>query len=154
MLKPISTRHFSSLFHHIALSIAVRVILDQELAFSPHINLVARKCYYQLCQLRVISHSLTHQSTPTLVHAFVTSHIDCCCSLLAGLPLDTLARLDGVLLHLDACLLSGGCPSSLPSLLCTMYNIGCLSFTGYSIQVTYDKFLSLHVFLHPVVDII
>src|SRR6218665_1787333 len=31
------------------------------------------------------------------VHAFVTSRIDCCCSLLAGLPLGTLARLDRVL---------------------------------------------------------
>src|SRR6218665_2537858 len=37
------------------------------------INLVARKCYYQLRQLRMVSRSLTHQSTLTLVHAFVTS---------------------------------------------------------------------------------
>src|SRR6218665_1201324 len=29
--------------------------------------------------------------------SFVTSRIDCCCSLLAGLPLGTLARLDRVL---------------------------------------------------------
>src|SRR6218665_4214954 len=32
-----------------------------------------------------------------LVQAFVTSRIDCCCSLLAGLPLGTLGRLDRVL---------------------------------------------------------
>src|SRR6218665_1966278 len=69
------------------------------LTFSHHINLIARKCYYQLHvrQLRVVSRSLTHQSRLTLVHAFVTSRIDCCCSLLAGLPLGTLARLDRVL---------------------------------------------------------
>src|SRR6218665_2059396 len=72
-------------------------MLDSELTFSHHINLIARKCYYQLRQLRVVSRSLTHQSRLTLVHAFVTSHIDCCCSLLAGLPLGTLARLDRVL---------------------------------------------------------
>src|SRR6218665_867688 len=45
----------------------------------------------------IFSRSLTHQSRLTLVHAFVTSRIDCCCSLLAGLPLGALARLDRVL---------------------------------------------------------
>src|SRR6218665_3163669 len=64
-------------------------MLDSELTFSHHINLIARKCYYQLRQLRVVSRSLTHQSRLTIVHAFVTSRIDCCCSLLAGLPLGT-----------------------------------------------------------------
>jgi len=33
-------------------------MLDPELTFSHHINLVARKCYYQLRQLRVVSRSL------------------------------------------------------------------------------------------------
>ena len=56
-----------------------------------------RKCYYQLRQFRVFSRSLTHQSTLTLVHAFVISRIDSCSSLLVGLPLGTLARLDRVL---------------------------------------------------------
>src|SRR6218665_4062270 len=73
------------------------VMVDFELTFSYHINLVAQKCYYQLRQLWVVSHSLTHQSTLTLVYAFVTSRIDCCSSLLVGLPLGTLARLDRVL---------------------------------------------------------
>src|SRR6218665_2771455 len=71
-------------------------MLDSEITFLHHINLIARKCYYQLRQLRVVSRSLTHQSRLTLVHAFVTSRIDCCCSLLAGLP-GTFARLDRVL---------------------------------------------------------
>ena len=72
-------------------------MLDSELTFSHHINLIARKCYYKLRQLRVVSRSLTHQSRLTLVHAFVTSRIDCCCYLLVGLPLGTLALLDRVL---------------------------------------------------------
>src|SRR6218665_3273448 len=59
-------------------------------------NVIARKCYYQLRPLRLVSRSLTHQSRLTLVLAFVISRIDCCCSLLAGLPLGTLARLDRV----------------------------------------------------------
>src|SRR6218665_525203 len=70
-------------------------MFDTELIFSHH--LVARKCYYQLRQFRMVSRSLTHQSALTRVHAFVTSSIDCCNSLLAGLLLGTLARLDRVL---------------------------------------------------------
>src|SRR6218665_2641233 len=45
----------------------------------------------------LVSRSLTYQSRLTLVHAFVTSRIDSCCYLLAGLPLGTLARMDRVL---------------------------------------------------------
>src|SRR6218665_1471609 len=95
-LAKIDGQRLSSLFPHITFSTWVRdlgAMIDSELTFSHHINLIARQCY---CQLRVVSRSLTHQSRLTLVHAFVTSRIDCCCSLLAGLPLDTLARLDRV----------------------------------------------------------
>src|SRR6218665_176879 len=98
-LAKIDGQRLSSLFPHITFSTCVRdlgAMLDSELTFSHHINLIARKCYYQLRKLRVVSRSLTHQSRLTLVHAFVTSRIDCCCSLLAGLP-GTLARLDRVL---------------------------------------------------------
>src|SRR6218665_1476325 len=35
------------------------VTLDRELTFTQHINLLCRSCYYQLRQLKVISHSLT-----------------------------------------------------------------------------------------------
>src|SRR6218665_2837322 len=90
----------SFLTYNVAFSTSVRdlgAMLDSELTFSHHINLIARKCYYQLRQLRAVSRSLTHQSRLTLVHAFVTSPIDRCCSLLAGLPLGILARLDRVL---------------------------------------------------------
>src|SRR6218665_1043880 len=98
ILRPFSATSLRPL--RSAFSTCVRdlgAMLDSELTFSHHINLIARKCYYQLRQLRVVSRSLTHQSRLTLVHAFVTSRIDCCCSLLAGLPLGTLARLDRVL---------------------------------------------------------
>src|SRR6218665_3339123 len=105
-------------------------MLDSELTFSHHINLIARKCYYQLRQLRVVSRSLTHQSRLTLVHAFVTSRIDCCCSLLAGLGFLLVPWL-GTLARTEFCVrlpvLLGGCPSFLPSLpTCVMYYIACL----------------------------
>ena len=62
-----------------------------------HINQLTRGCYYQLRQLRVISRSLSQDAAATLVHAFVTSRLDFCCSILVGLPLALIARLDRVL---------------------------------------------------------
>ena len=50
------------LFPHITFSVTVRdlgLTLDSELTLSQHVNLVARSCYYQLRQLRVVSRSLS-----------------------------------------------------------------------------------------------
>src|SRR6218665_2418474 len=99
-LAKIDGQRLSSLFPYIAFSPCVGdldAMLDSELTFSHHINLIARKRYYQLRQLRVVSRSLTHQSRLTLADPLVTSRIVSCCSLLSGLPLGTLARLDRVL---------------------------------------------------------
>src|SRR6218665_364386 len=84
------------------------IILDQELNFSAHINQLTRSCYYQLRQLRTVSRSLSHDAAAILVHAFVTSRLDHCCSVLVGLPLTMTARLDRVLR--SAARLIGGCP--------------------------------------------
>lgn len=87
-------------FPHICFQDSVRdlgVILDQELSFSLHINQLTRSCYYQLRQLRVVSRSLSCSAAAALVHAFVTSRLDHCSSILAGLPLAQTARLDRVL---------------------------------------------------------
>jgi len=73
------------------------VILDQELSFFLHINQLARSCYYQLRQLRIVSRSLSCSAAAALVHAFVTSRLDHCNSILLGLPLALTARLDQVL---------------------------------------------------------
>src|SRR6218665_579818 len=84
------------------------IILDQELNFSAHINQLIRSCYYQLRQLPPVSRSLSHDAAATLVHAFVTSRLDHCCSVLAGLHLTLTARLDRVLR--SAARLIGGVP--------------------------------------------
>src|SRR6218665_1961323 len=87
-------------FPHICFQDSVRdlgVILDQELSFSLHINQLTRSCYYQLRQLRVVSRSLFCSAAAALVHAFVTSRLDHCSSILAGLPLAQTACLDRVL---------------------------------------------------------
>src|SRR6218665_3578744 len=87
-------------FPHVVFSTTVRDIgltLDQELSLSEHVNLIKRSCYYQLRQLRVVMRSLSHDAAVVLVHAFVNSRIDHSCSVLVGLPLGLIGRLDRVL---------------------------------------------------------
>src|SRR6218665_1605906 len=69
---------------------------------------LCRDCYYQLCQLHVISRSLTSTATATLVHAFVTSRLDYCSSLYVGLPAVRLGSLERVIS--TAARLIGGIP--------------------------------------------
>ena len=75
------------------------VTLDQELTFAPHINLLSRDCFYQLRQLRTVARSLTASATSTLIHAFVPTRLDYCCSVYAGLPAVRLGCLDRILRH-------------------------------------------------------
>src|SRR6218665_307509 len=86
-------------FPHAAFSTTARdlgLTFDQELSFSEHVNLVMQSCYYQLRQLRVMLY-LSNDAAVVLVHAFVTSRIDHSCSVLVGLPLGLIGRLDRVL---------------------------------------------------------
>src|SRR6218665_65741 len=87
-------------FPHVVFSTTVRdlgLTLDQELNLSEHVNLITRSCYYQLRQLRVVMCSLSHDAAVVLVHAFVTSRIDHSYSVLVGLPLGLIGRLDRIL---------------------------------------------------------
>jgi len=95
-LDKIDLLQLTRVFPQITFSLTVRdlgLTLDQELGLSQHVNLISRSCYYQLRQLRVVSHSLSHNALVVLVHAFVTSRIDHCCSILVVLPLGVLGRL-------------------------------------------------------------
>jgi hypothetical protein len=99
-LDKIDLLQLTRVFPEITFSLTVRdlgLTLDQELGLSQHVNLISRSCYYQLRQLRVVSRSLSHDALVVLVHAFVTSRIDHCCSILVGLPLGVLGRLDRVM---------------------------------------------------------
>jgi len=58
---------------------------------------VSAKCFLQLRQLRRIRSSLDDDPVNTLVHAFVTSRIDYCYSLLIGVPKKTTDKLQRVL---------------------------------------------------------
>ena len=57
-----------------------------DLSLDKHVSNVCATCFYWLRQLRRIRRSLDTESTKSLVHAFVTSRVDYCNSVLAGAP--------------------------------------------------------------------
>ena len=72
------------------------VTVDSKLTLAYHVAAVCRSCFFQLRQLRAIKKSLTIDATRTLVGAFVTSRLDYCNSLLAGVAGSVLKRLQSV----------------------------------------------------------
>ena len=73
------------------------VHLDSELKMLPHVQFVARTCYYQLRQLRSIRRSLTTNMVKSLVQALILTCLDYCNSALFGAPSTVLNRLQSVL---------------------------------------------------------
>ncbi|XP_027140117.1 uncharacterized protein LOC109140565 [Larimichthys crocea] len=61
-------------------------VLDDRLSFSEHISSVARSCRYALYNTRRIRPYLTQYAAQFLIQATVTSRLDHCNSLRAGLP--------------------------------------------------------------------
>jgi len=62
------------------------VLLSTVLTFDQHVTSVSGQCFYQLCQLRSVRQSLDTESITTLIHAFVSSRVEYCCSLIIGSP--------------------------------------------------------------------
>ena len=60
------------------------VLLDSKLIFAPHVRRLSGRCFYHLRQLKTVRRSLTEDAAKSLVHAFVTSHIDYCNSVIYG----------------------------------------------------------------------
>ncbi len=73
---------------------------------SHHISHVCKSAFYQLRQLKKLTRSLKSHCTAQLVHAQVTSRLDYCNSLFAGLPAVLLHPLQSVL-NATARLVSG-----------------------------------------------
>jgi len=72
------------------------VFFDKHLAMHQHIINVCRQCFFQLRQLRVVCKSLPKNALKTLLHAFVSSRLDYCNSLLFGLPKYEIKKLQSV----------------------------------------------------------
>ena len=59
--------------------------LDGQLTMKVHVQRISRTSFYQIRQLRSVRRSLSVNACTALVHAFVTSRLDYCNSLLAGI---------------------------------------------------------------------
>ena len=60
------------------------VVLDDNMLFDVHVSDICRSSFYQLRNLSKIRKYLTQESSEFAVHAFITSKLDYCNSLLYG----------------------------------------------------------------------
>ena len=81
------------------------VFLDAELNMDQHVKTVVRSCFFHLRRLKSVRRILGREVTLGLVSAFVTTRLDYCNSVLAGLPqasIDPLQRVQNAAARLVA----------------------------------------------------
>ncbi|XP_054865229.1 uncharacterized protein LOC129348587 [Amphiprion ocellaris] len=69
------------------------VIFDQDMSFNSHIKQICRTSFFHLRNIVKIRNILSQSDAEKLVHAFVTSRLDYCNSLLSGCPNSSLKHL-------------------------------------------------------------
>ena len=72
------------------------VIMDQQLSVKHQVTAVWASCSYHLCRLSSIRRYLTLGATRCVIQALITSWLDYCNSLLLGLPLAQIERLQWI----------------------------------------------------------
>ena len=72
------------------------MIFDKNMTMIPQINSVCKGAFYHLRNIARIRKFLTPKSTEILVHAFISSKLDYCNSLLYGVPKFQLQKLQHV----------------------------------------------------------
>ncbi len=59
---------------------------------KPPVKSVCKSAYFELHNINSVRNSLTKEAAATAIHAFITSRLDVCNSLLYGLPKVTFPR--------------------------------------------------------------
>ena len=70
--------------------------LESHLSMSKHVTSVCKSAFYHLHNIRPIKNYLSWENLLTLVHAFITSRLDYCNSLVCGVPKDQISKLERV----------------------------------------------------------
>ena len=73
--------------------ISLGVILDSDLNFNSHINKVTKTAFFHLRNIAKVRPFINQNDAEKLIHAFISSRLDYCNSLFAGLPKKTTERL-------------------------------------------------------------
>uniref|UniRef100_A0A669EZ97 Reverse transcriptase domain-containing protein n=1 Tax=Oreochromis niloticus TaxID=8128 RepID=A0A669EZ97_ORENI len=69
------------------------VIFDQDMSFNAHIKQICKTAFFHLRNISKIRNILSRSDAEKLVHAFITSRLDYCNSLLSGCPKNSLKSL-------------------------------------------------------------
>ena len=72
------------------------VIFDSVCSSEKHVSNICKSTYYQIRNIGLVRRYLDIESTKTLVHAYVTSRLDYCNSLLYGIPKELIQKLQRV----------------------------------------------------------
>ena len=75
----------------------VKVTIDNHLSMKEHVQRICQSSIHQLCQIRSVRSSLSRAACESLVHAFVSSRLDYCNSMLFGINEPLLDKLESVL---------------------------------------------------------
>ena len=72
------------------------MLFDENMTLLPHINNTCKTAFYYIHNIRRIRKYLSVETTRTLVHAVVIGRLDYCNSLLYGLPMKSISKLQRV----------------------------------------------------------
>ena len=73
------------------------VTFDENLTMCKHVDRTVKAAFFKLREIAYYRRFLTTDSLKTLIHAYITSRIDYCNSVLVGLPNNVLCKLQSVL---------------------------------------------------------
>ena len=74
----------------------IGVTFDEHMSMTKHITNISKSCFFHLRKIARIKDYLSTSDIRTLVHAFITSKLDNCNSLLYGLPKFLIDRLQNI----------------------------------------------------------
>ena len=74
----------------------IGVLFDEFLLFIPHVSSTCKAAFFHIRNISKIRKFLTEDTTKIIIHAFVTSKLDYCNSLLYGQPRYLIKRLQSV----------------------------------------------------------